>query len=229
MLEVISTGEYIEFMKPFIENHLDYVIEVSGLLTFSAWDEKTSVRSIPLRLRQLFSKFQVIYPEVDPYLFIYQLLKKFSFLNGNCCEVGAGFYPRLAELVLPTLEQNHHKLTVYDPELVLERLGNAKLVKDKFTSQTSMKDIDTIYGLFPCEATIPMIDKAILENKNLLLAFCGCDHSTPEHLKWVGEWWSEDVCMDYCEKYGKEIQILKWPDEYQIPFPIMVREKQKVK
>lgn len=101
----------------------------------------------------------------------YLLLSSYSFLNGNCCEVGAGSYPRLAELVLPTLQQNHHKLTIYEPNIILDKLGSAKIIKDKFTMQTNIVDVDTIYGLFPCDATISMIDKAFQENKNLLQHF----------------------------------------------------------
>lgn len=108
-------------------------------------------------------------------------------------------------------------------------MDGAKIVKDKFTKQTNISDIDTIYGLFPCGATISMIDKACEEDKNLLLAFCPCNHTTPAHRWWAGNWWAEDVCVDYKEKYGNEIQILKWSKQYNLPYPIMVREKQKIK
>lgn len=188
-----------------------------------------SVTGIPGIPRQVLSKFGIINPEVDPYIKMCELLKNLSFLSGNCCEIGAGEYPRLAELIAPELERNHHKLTIYDPSTVPDKLSKGvTIVKEKFTKKTDLKGIDTLVSLFPCEVACTIIDKALDEDKNLLLAFCGCDHSTLEHQKWLGEYWAEDVCMDYREQYGKEIEIMQWPKQYGIPYPIMVR-RQKVK
>lgn len=220
--------EFFTFFEPFTDRYYDYNIAIRDFLMFSSL-YGDSIHSIPNKLRAIFSKFQIIYSNVDPYLYMCELLKDFSFLNGNCCEVGAGAYPRLAELVLPDLKQDNHRLTIYEPEIILDKLDGAKIVRGKFTKETNIADIDTIYGLFPCGATISMIDKAFEEDKNLLLAFCSCNHSTPTHQWWVGKWWAEDVCMDYREKYRNEVQILKWPKKYDIPYPIMVRQKQKVK
>lgn len=221
--------EFNHFFEQLIENHFDYVMFMRELLAAPEFIYANNISSIPVELIQLFSKLQVIYSAIDPYLYICGLLKNLSFLDGNCCEVGAGAYPRLAELVQPYLKQSKHQLTIYEPDIILDKLDNARIIRDKFTKETNIADIDTIYGLFPCGATISMIDKAFEEDKNLLLAFCSCNHNTPTHQWWVGKWWAEDVCIDYREKYGSEVQILKWPKEYNLPYPIMVREKQKVK
>lgn len=90
---------------------------------------------------------------------------------------------------------------------------------------TDISNVDTLYGLFPCNASITLIDKAIQENKNLLIAFCGCDHSDEVHTKWVGKYWAEDVCMDYREKYGKCVEISNWNPEMGLNLPIMTYKK----
>lgn len=45
------------------------------------------------------------------------------------------------------------------------------------------------------------------------------------------KYWAVDVCMNYREKYGKDAEIISWPSEIGIDFPILVRKssKQKVK
>ena len=154
-------------------------------------------------------------------------VKKYSFLEGNCCEVGAGNYPRLAELTAPQIKLKKGTLTIYEPNILFTKIDNVTIIKDKFKKSTNINHIDTIYGMFPCEASITIAEKAFEEDKNLLLAFCSCDHSTKEHPKWLGTYWAEDFCMDYREKYGHEVEIIDWPTTIGIDFPIMVRQKIK--
>ena len=186
---------------------------------------------MPTYIAQLLSKFNIYNEGRDEYLEFIKLLEKYSFLQGNCCEVGAGKYPRLAELVAPKIKLNGGTLTIYDPKTSFPIIEDIKIIKENFTKNTNIDSIDTIYGLFPCQASIDMAEKAFEEDKNLLLAFCDCDHTTPKYQPWVGKYWAEDVCMEFREKYGKEAQIIKWPSPIKLDFPILVREStnQKVK
>jgi len=184
----------------------------------------------PLLVRQLFSKFDLYLPEKDEYQIIADLLEKHSFLDGNCCEVGAGAYPRLAELVIPKITKRKSHLTIYEPSIMFEDF-NATIIKDKFTKRSNITNINTLFALYPCEATTIIAEKAFQEDKNLLLACCGCDHSTRKHPKWYSKYWAEDFCMDYKEKYGSEVEIIHWPSTVHNDLPIMIRnrEKQKIK
>lgn len=185
---------------------------------------------LPLKMKQILSKFQVLEPEKDPYLIFYHLLQQKQFLNGNCCEVGAGVYPTLAEAVAKELKEKEKTLTIYDPQTIPANLGeNVILHQEQFTKDANLADIDTLYALFPCSATIPTIEKAIEENKNLLLAFCSCDHSSEQHPWWFGTSWAEDYCCELKEQYGKDLEILNWPPTYPkypktFP-PILARRK----
>lgn len=118
------------------------------------------------------------------------------------------------------------KLTVYEPDILFTDF-NATFIKDKFTKKTDTSNIDTLFALYPCQATIAIAEKAFEEDKNLLLAFCSCNHSTPKYQKWLGKYWAEDVCMEFREKYGKEAQIINWPPEAEPSTPILVRESSK--
>lgn len=202
-----------------------YILEDSYIIEFP----KNTPHEIATDDSEIFSKFGVYNEGYDPYIEMAKLLQSYSFLEGNCCEIGAGAYPRLAELVIPKIKLNHGNLTIYEPELLFSDIENVTVVKEKFTKETDIKGIDTLYGLYPCGATISIADKAFEEDKNLMLAFCPCDHSTKEHPKWMGKYWAEDVCMDYREKYGKEAEIINWPSYTGIDLPIMVRRSSKYK
>lgn len=163
--------------------------------------------------------YKVIQKEREQYIAL--LLRQLQFLKGNCCEIGSGEKPSLSKLVLPEILKNKKTLTIYDPEIA-ENLSNTTIHQKKFTKESDISNIDTLFGLFPCEASITMIDKAILENKNLLLAFCSCNLGTAEHRLWL----AEDICTDYQKIYGSQIEIQQWPEEYEIETPIMIRKRQ---
>lgn len=178
----------------------------------------------PMLIRQLFSKFELYKEGTDEYSIIANLLENYSFLTGNCCEIGAGHYPRLSELVIPKLEKRNYHLTIYEPNIIFTDF-KATIIKNKFTKESNISNIDTLFALYPCEATITIAEKAFEEDKNLLLACCGCNHSITEHPKWFSsKYWAEDFCMDYQEKYGNEVEIINWPSHINNDLPIMVRK-----
>lgn len=147
---------------------------------------KTNVQKMPATMSQILSKFGVYKEGKDEYEELCKLLEQYSFLEGNVCEVSAGRYPRLAELTAPKIKTRKGTLTIYEPNIILNNMANITIVKDKFTKSTDIAKFDTLYALYPCETTIPIIEKAYEEDKNLMLAFCGCNHSTnSKHKKWI--------------------------------------------
>lgn len=217
-----------EILK-FIRSHEYEYEEMTLFMLILIMKDTVLERPIPLELSQLLSKFGVYHNEEDHYIEMFKLLEKYSFLQGNCCEIGAGMYPRLSELVAPQLKLRQGTLTIFEPNIIVSKLDHAKIVRKQFKKDTNIDKIDTLYGLFPCEASIVMAEKAFEEDKNLMLAFCPCDHSTREHPKGIGKYWAEDFCMDYKEKYGKEVEIINWPTTIGYDLPIMLRQKQKKK
>ncbi len=180
----------------------------------------------PMILREIFSKFDLYYEGADEYRFIAGLLEKYQFLDGNCLEVGAGFYPRLAEILLPSIKGS---LTLYDPDIHFTDL-DAKIIKEPFTRKSDISSCDTLYALYPCGGTIPVLEKAFREDKNLLLAFCDCDHSSGRYQKRGNDYWANYVCHDYLKRYGNDIEVLHWPFSVcNLDLPIMIRESHKQK
>lgn len=207
-------------------NKNDGIVDLLKTFSLTALPNRYDV--IPTSLSQLLSKFN-IYNTNDLYLYMYELLKKYSFLNGNCCEIGAGKYPRLAEIISPDLEKNNHNLIIYDPKIVISRLSKTIIIKDRFTKKADFSNIDTIIGMLPCDATVDMTEKAFEEDKNILLATCGCNHTCRKHKIKDSDYWALDFCSDYKEKYGDEAIIEMWPSTYGIPYPILIRESSKQK
>lgn len=220
--------EILEFIKRNENVYQDLIsfLEPAILLDLCL---KLPASSMPPILSQVLSKFGVYKDGSDHYLEMLKLLEKYSFLEGNCCEIGSGRYPRLAELTAPQLKLREGTLTIYDPNTLFSNIENVTIIKEKFTKDTNIDRFDTLYGLYPCEAAITIAEKAFEEDKNLMLAFCSCDNSTKQHQKWIGKYWAEDFCMDYREKYGKEAEIINWPSTTGLDFPIMVRRSNKQK
>ncbi len=228
-MAVIDREKYFEKkadMLEFVcENRKIFGDYFPSLLSFVVSDLGLELQEYcPMVIKQIFSKFDLYLDGADEYQMIAQLLKRYSFLNGNLAEVGAGFYPRLAEIILPSIKGT---LTLYEPNIHFTDF-KAKIVKDPFTWDSDISDIDTLYALYPCEATIPVLEKAFYDDKNVLLAFCDCNHSTIRHRKRGDHYWAHYVCEDYLDQYGEEIEILKWPSTVQnLDLPILVRKSSK--
>lgn len=235
-MQIIDTERYFrmknQILNFIIENEYKYGEYAGKLVMKLLTDEVLEGRSrIPAPMSQILSSFGIYKVGSDEYQEMAKLLKKYSFLDGNCCEIGSGVYPRLAEETAREIKLRGGNLTIYEPNILFDRIKklnkNVIINRGEFTKETNIDDIDTLFALSPCDATITIAEKAFEEDKNLMLAFCACDHSTPEHPRWVGEYWAEDFCMDYKEKYGKEVEIINWPKKVGIELPIMVRRSSK--
>lgn len=110
----------MDMLRFIIENEYRYSQEASELIKyFLLFDDclEYSNTKIPVFVGQILSKFGVFKYNCDIYVETFKLLNQCSFLEWNCCEVAAGSYPRLAELVYPALKLKQGSLTIYDPHL----------------------------------------------------------------------------------------------------------------
>lgn len=177
-------------------------------------------------LAEIFSKYNIYTEGNDCYRYIAKRLEELGFLEENCCEIGAGIYPQLSALVLPTILKNNRKLTIYDPKTISNILPHAEIMNENFTEKSNIEHAGSIFGIFPCAATTVMIDKAIKENKNLLLSFCACDHSSFKIPKYNHNYWAEAVCKYYQRKFSDQFEFENYPNDL-CSLPIMIRKKQK--
>ena len=236
-------GKIIEF----INNHdySDYLQDMFIGNILSGTDE------ITCGLYQLYSKFGVIEKHKNIYLYFLSLMEYYKFLSTNCCEVSAGRYPYLAEIIYPKLRKNKKSLTIYEPDTVVDKIFDVDIKKEFFTKDTDIEDIDTLYGTFTCEATIEMVESTLVKDKNLLISLCDCNLSTEKYpfsfepyfsrkyneqlskYGYVREFprvcWYESFCDLIKKEYGSRIQVLNWPSIYGIKEPILLSVTQEHK
>ena len=134
-------------------------------------------------LFQIYAKLNIIPKNKNIYVNFYNIIKKLYGLDGNILEVGAGFYPILAEYIDEYQSKiKKGSITIYDPLLVPNRLGNIKMYKENFYSTINTSKYDLLVGIAPCEATKDIIVNAINYSKPFYLAMCGCTHFSSDEL-----------------------------------------------
>lgn len=173
----------------------------------------------------LLSKYNIFTDENDRYLMFYKMLEELDFIKGNSIEIGSGPYPRLAEVIEDNHKRKDYNLTIYEKCEVFRLSKDIKVVKEAFTSSTNIKDVDNIFSIMPCEASIDITLKGIEENKNMLIAYCGCDHSNKIYPKYRKRYWADNFCYMMKERYGNDIEITGWKPLKDEKMPILIHKK----
>ena len=126
-------------------------------------------------LRQIYAKLGVLTNRENEYYRIFRFLKSNYDLGCNVLEICGGHYPILSEYI--DKEQRNIScgtITVYDPKLVVNKLGNVNLVKDKFTKDIDISKYDLIISQSPCGVFQDIIDSSIGADKDYFIALCSC-------------------------------------------------------
>lgn len=173
----------------------------------------------------LLSKYNIFTEGNDRYLMFYKMLEELDFIKGNSLEVGSGPYPRLAEIIKDNHQRRDYNLTIYEKCNVFKTSKDIKVVKDAFTSSTNIEDVDNIFSIMPCEASIDITLKGIEENKNMLIAYCSCDHSNKMYPKYRKRYWADNFCSMMKERYLNDIEITEWEYLKGENIPILIHKK----
>ena len=175
----------------------------------------------------LLSKYNVFTDENDRYLMFYEMLEELDFIKGNSLEVGSGPYPRLAEVIKDNHKRKDYNLSIYEKCDVFKVGKDIKMVKDKFTSSTNIEEVDNIFSIMPCSASIGITLKGIEENKNLLIAYCSCDHSNKIYPRGRERYCADNFCSIMKERYGNDIEITEWEYLKGETIPLLVHRKRR--
>ena len=175
----------------------------------------------------LLSKYNVFTDENDRYLMFYEMLEELDFIKGNSLEVGSGPYPRLAEVIKDNHKRKDYNLSIYEKCDVFKVGKDIKIVKDKFTSSTNIEEVDNIFSIMPCSASIGITLKGIEENKNLLIAYCSCDHSNKMYPRGIERYWADNFCSIMKERYGNDIEITEWEYLKGETIPLLVHRRRR--
>lgn len=162
--------------------YIDYEKLKSEVLQFELYSERIgkiesiygSKDAISI-LRQIYAEGNLLNDNDNEYLSLlkYLLCKKYN-LGGNILEIGGGVYPVLSSYIDAYQRRiGSGTITVVDPQLGISKLGNIKLIRDRFTTN-GIKNYDLIISQSPCIITHDVIDSAIDNGKEFFVTLCKC-------------------------------------------------------
>lgn len=135
----------------------------------------------------------------NPYLNYLREMKKTFDIDRDLLEVGSGFYPAMAKIISDI--QVKGSITAMDYDSVISELGKIRILKEHFTVDTDVSKYEMIFGVMPCEGTIPMIYSANKNDKDLFIGLCGCTHfENPESIPFI----TSQTWFDYVESIVKK-------------------------
>lgn len=205
----------IMYLTKHIENYTDREIEYIIHNYINESDNKCPTDI----LRQIYNEVGVVKDKYNIYLAFIDILEKHFNIDSNILEVGGGVIPSLSKLI--SLRQEAGTICVYDPRLTRINNSNLVLKKEKFSKNTDVSDYELLIGFMPCEATEVMIDSAIDNNKDFLIALCDGVHSAFDDYNNYIVWHKSIITSTKMKlnKLNKDIgvtNLLKYNDPYPV-------------
>ena len=185
---------------------------------------------IPDLLREVYDKLDLIEDEENIYLgFIDLLDSEFDIKEKEIIEVGGGIFPQLAKKI--SKYQTKGQIKVYDPRLSYYEDNTSKmtLVREKFTANTKVEDVDLLIGFMPCEATYTIIDSATRNNIDFMIALCegGPHGDIYDYFETEDEWLHSIMSFASSSvEYNKMGTVEKtYLKKYHNPYPIIYNKR----
>jgi hypothetical protein len=162
-----------------------YLLLQKYLLKYSAFYDKLDIEDIRTDffnnsntdiLTQIYAEIGMLPDAENYYLGFSRMVGALYGWDCNMVEIGAGTFPNFSKYV--DIEQRKigkGTITAYDPYLITKPLGNIKLCHEEFTDKTDVSYADLLVGIMPCTATELIINTAIKNKKEFLVALCDCD------------------------------------------------------
>ncbi len=166
---------------------------------------------------------------------MYELIRREFNLKRDVVEIGSGIFPLLGHSLREyQLKIGGGTVTVYDSKVWKGYPTKAKLINGYFNDKVKLEKNSLLVGLFPCESTEMIVERALKENLDFCIALCGCNHSnnpsltTREYHEMLIEQLKEQISLE------KFLKIRYFPKacfgNRHNGFPILlVKNKSKVK
>ena len=155
-------------------------------------------------------------------------------LDKNIVEVASGVIPSFAKKIYKEqMRLGKGTITIYEPDLLFEKEESCpKMVinRKNFNSTCNIKDSDLIAGLFPCDATEPIIEEACKYDKDFYVAMCGCVHFRNANIPYSesNSRLYQSYVIDLADRLvsnNKELVVDMLDDKYLVPYPIIYTKK----
>lgn len=224
---------YLKMLSHYLKIYQDKYPDLAVQFIEEHFLERMPISDTTDLLKQIYALFGILNEDENCYLGFANMVGERYGWNSHILEIGGGFFPMFSKYVDEFQQENGSKgtITVYDPDLIVDRLGNIALHKECFTEEMSVESYDLVVGIMPCEATRMIIRKATKEHKEFFLAMCGCVHSSnlaiPSALISYGSYVDEIYALAKLqEKDGFEVtKESGW--QYSFKYPIISSKRKK--
>ena len=211
--------EYPDLFTEFEKKHIKCYAEALG-----------KFKLVPDTIREVYDELGIIPDDSNIYIGFMNLLSELHDVkNKRILEIGGGVLPRLGKRISATLDTG--KIVVYDPRLSPYEMSTdkMKLVKERFGVNTSVGDTNLMVGLMPCEAADIIIESALQNNVDFVLALCegGVHGDETDFYDSVEEW--QDSLISYAEREveyrGMGKLRKKSLADYGSPYPVIYNDR----
>lgn len=174
-----SAQEIRKILVQFLEEHREHFPseEIEEFEQFLKYEDVTNPFTTTF-FAQVYEGAGLVNPKFSIYRQFVEIIKKNFNIQRPIVEVGSGILPILGDyLQKEQIQLGMGTVTVYDSVVWRKYPTKAILKKEDFTFETKISKESLLIGMFPCEATEMMIDKALEEQLDFCIALCGCNHS----------------------------------------------------
>lgn len=186
-------------------------------------------RSPDVRLAQIYSYIGAYPDNVDPYIGYLDVLKKYFNIEQDILDIASGDFPAFGlHLAREQLKLNNGSVTLYDPNMVLEKplTSNMILHKENFTLLTDISKYNLVTSILPCSVTEVFLERVLREDKEFLIALCSClSHGI--HGEKIRS--HEEIIYDVNERINKmgngKLKVEYLDSRYKNNLPILIYKK----
>ena len=184
-------------------------------------------------LVQLYAKFGMLNETENIYFGFSKMIGDKYGWDSKILEVGGGYYPIFSKYIDDSqTKEGTGTITVMDPVLVTNKLGNVKLQKQEFAHDMDVSNFDLLVGICPCEATTEIIKSAVINKKEFFVAMCGCTHFPMYDMPWfygqayLYHMWVDEV-MRLAQEQEKDGFTITQEYVDNFPYPIISSQIKK--
>ena len=175
--------DIVRILIKFKEDYKEALGYNSGNLNAHLMNDKIGEPLTSAFLAQIYEAAGLMKPSCSVYHQMTEIINRNFNLKRDIVEIGSGIFPILGHYLRERqLKLGKGSVTVYDANVWTDYPTKAKLVRSYFNSRVSVTPNSLLVGMFPCEATETMIERAEQEDLEFCIALCGCNHSDIPYL-----------------------------------------------
>lgn len=227
----ITAEECKRRVTEFLDAHKEYYTErertyIKNNATLLLRGEKTNYGSSVLR--QVYDALGLIPQEENIYHGFIDLIESNFDIDRNIVEVAGGIVPSLATKI--ALRQQTGTITVYDPRVIMPTKNPKNLIlkRQVFHRDIQLPGAQMIIGFMPCEAALPIIESACLNEMDFMVALCeGGLKRGYEWLETDDEWLGYVKYLAAKGIHGKNMGTLETTDlkKYNYEYPVIYNKR----